>query len=221
MSGILTSVAAGVGIGGTAGAIVGSTIFGAAASERAAGKAAESSLQASETQAAGQQAGLDYLRETEAVPQAYREQALGRLGSLYGLPGLEGEAGDPMAGKREFVEGLKEDPFYQELLQSGEESVLRGAGATGMLRSGSTQAALAEVAPDILQQIYGEQVAGLSGMAQLPSAAREIARQTGAVGATRAGGILAAGQAEQYGLEGMATAIGSGTGQYLKWKAGI
>lgn len=50
--------------------------------------AADASRDASRTAAASEREALDYLKQTEAIPQAYREQALGQLGSLYGLPGV-------------------------------------------------------------------------------------------------------------------------------------
>ena len=42
----------------------------------------------------------------------------------------------------EFVQGLLDDPFYEMMLERGEEGVLRNAAVTGGLRSGNVQDAL-------------------------------------------------------------------------------
>jgi len=51
--------------------------------------AAEAAEEGAATQARAQQEALDYLKEVEAQPQFYREQALGQLASFYGLPQYE------------------------------------------------------------------------------------------------------------------------------------
>jgi hypothetical protein len=49
-------------------------------------QAAEAATAGAETAAASQREALEYLKEREAQPQFYREQALGQLASFYGLP---------------------------------------------------------------------------------------------------------------------------------------
>ncbi len=70
---------------GIATAIVGTAIIGGVAARKGAKEAAKASERAAETQAEGQEQALEYLKETEALPQYYREQALTQLGGLYGL----------------------------------------------------------------------------------------------------------------------------------------
>ncbi len=240
--------------------------------------AARASREASQLQADYQTQALDYLKQQERLPTAYREQALQQLGMLYGLPGaqpiapqiagqqpgavqavgaqpapggvpsvpyteqtygqgteawfdyknsilpnlaqqaqpgqaipqpgqaagLDGgiaQAGYAPLGKQAFVSGLQEDPFYQGLLDVGEEAVLRGASATGGLRSGATSEALARNNQNILRGLYGEQVAGLQGMAGLPSYAPQIAQSTAGIGQTLAQGQIGAAQAQQAGQQ--------------------
>jgi len=164
--------------------------------------AAKAAGEASEVSAASQEEALQYLRETEALPQELRESALSQLGSIYGLPGFgAGEEGAvPGAGREEFIAGLRTDPFYSELVGAGEEAVLRGASATGGLRSGSTSENLARVNQDVLRGLYQERVGGLTGLANLPSYAPQIAGGIAGVGQTLASGITAAGQARQSGI---------------------
>lgn len=210
--------------------------------------AAKASREASQLQAEYQQQALDYLKQQERLPTAYREQALQQLGSLYGLPGapqqaapqqvapqsLQGMApffqklfpgglpsqgispqvGQPLPsgaalpaegysplGRGEFIAGLREDPFYQELLGAGEEAVLRGAAATGGLRSGAASEALARSNQSILRGLYGERVAGLQGMAGLGSMAPQVAQTTAGIGQTLAQGQIGAAQAQQAGQQ--------------------
>ena len=204
---------------GIATAIIGGAVVGGVASSMAAGKAAKASTRAAETQAGAQMEQLEYMKEREAIPQAYREQAIQQLGGLYGLPGVEGAA--PGAGREEFIAGLREDPFYQEQVRAGEESVLRGASATGGLRAGGTSAALAGVSPEILRGMYQERVGGLRGLAGMPSMAPQIAGVIGGIGQTQAAGQLGAAQAQQAGIQGISTAVGTGVGQFLQYKARV
>jgi len=97
----------------------------------------------------------------------------------------------------EFISGLRDDPFYEQMLEEGEEAVLRGASVTGGLRSGGASRALARSSQDVLRGIYQERMAGLSGLANLPSMAPQIAGSIEDIGRTRAAGTLAKGQIEQ------------------------
>lgn len=242
---------------GIATAIVGSAVIGGITASRSSSKAASASREAADVQAQAQREGLEYLKETERVPQHYREGALSQLGMLYGLgapptataptatiaPGmgrrfggedprltyegiegpLEGEVipADPMSGKRGFVESLRMDPFYKELVGAGEEAVLRGASVTGGLRSGTASENLARVNQEVLRSIYGERVAGLQGLAGLPSYAPQIAGMTGEIGGTMAGGILGAGRARAAGTQGVGQAIQQGIGGLATYYGGI
>lgn len=201
---------------GTTAAIIGASLIGVGGAALGASKAASASKRAAATQAGAQMEQLEYLREREAVPQAYREQAIQQLGGLYGLPGVEGAV--PGVGREAFIAGLREDPFYQEQVRAGEESVLRGAAATGGLRAGGTSAALARVSPEILRGIYQERVGGLTGLAGMPSMAPQITGVMGGIGQTQAAGQLAAAQAQQAGIQGATTALGTGVGQYLQYQ---
>lgn len=273
----------------TGAALLGGALIGGATSMIGASKAAGAAESAADTAAGSQMAQLEYLKEREALPQAYREQAIQQLGALYGLPGqppptgqpvqqagiqpvrpvstgtpggLQGKTGGFLAmamggrdqwgnvipgyeevapsggvgippqsavtsgvgeqaytplGRQDFVDGLREDPFYQDLLGAGEEAVLRGASATGGLRSGTASENLARNNQNILRGLYGERVAGLQGMAGLPSNVNQIGNVMGGIGTTQAAGQVAAGQAWQGGLQGISDIAGSATGQYLQY----
>ena len=161
--------------------------------------AADASIKASETQAQWQKNALDYLKQTEAVPQQYREGALNQLGGMYGL---EGGTGNQQA----VIDRAIQSPLYQQImggLDAGENSILRNASATGGLRSGNTQYALADYNTQLqnkaLLESYNQQLMGLQGMAGLPSMAPAIASGMSDIGTTYGQGIIAAAQAKQSG----------------------
>lgn len=65
-----------------------------------ANKAAKASGRAADAQAQAQREQLEYLKETERLPQHYREQALTQLGSIYGIgaPAANDSPQGPLAG---------------------------------------------------------------------------------------------------------------------------
>lgn len=106
-----------------------------------------------------QQDWMDYIK-SEYAP--YSEVAGKALEAQMGLAGLGG-----VPGQREaMLAEIEADPFYQAKLAAGEEAVMRGASATGGLRSGDTSSALALQNQMLLgQEIEGryQKLAGLSG----------------------------------------------------------
>jgi hypothetical protein len=173
------------------------------------GKAADASIRGSEIAAEAQREALDYLKETERRPQFYREGALDQLGSLYGLsapPSNQPEGGpidgeyipaNPSTGNADFLQGILDDPFYEMMLERGEEGVLRNASVTGGLRSGNVQDGLYRANQDVLKELYDERISGLLGLAGLPSNANQIAQTTAGIGQTLGQGVIGAGQARQ------------------------
>lgn len=69
--------------------IITASVIGVGGAYLAAKKGAEGAEKAAETQAAAQGQALDYLKEVEAAPSYYREEALGQLAGFYGIPGYE------------------------------------------------------------------------------------------------------------------------------------
>lgn len=145
---------------------------------------------AAEVQAQAQREALNYLKSTERLPQAYREGSLKALGTEYGFD-LNGTYG---ADGMSVVQRAEASPFYQTAVQRGEEAVLRNASATGGLRSGNVQEALAGVNHNALAASYANQLSGLQGMAQLPSNANNIASTMSGVGQTLAQGMIGGAQ---------------------------
>ncbi len=163
--------------------------------------AAKASIEGSEIAAQGQREALEYLKETEAIPQQFREGALQALGGAFGL---EGGTGSQQA----IIDRAQESPLYQAILggqQAGEESILRNAAATGGLRSGNVQSNLYDYNTQLqnkaLLESFNQQMTGLQGLGQLPSNANAIASGMAGIGDTLAQGQIAAGQAQQAGQQ--------------------
>lgn len=155
-------------------------------------KADKSAKQAAEIQAQSQKEALDYLKQTERLPQALREGALTGIGSEYGLT-LD-QSGNIISDGSSISDRAMESPFYQNAVKLGEESVLRNASATGGLRSGSTSENLAQANQNAFMASYANQLSGLQGLAQLPSNANNIAAQMSGVGQTLGQGIIGGAQ---------------------------
>ena len=179
-------------------AVVGTTAVVGAYSSNQAAKAAEG---AANTQAAWQTQALEYLKETEALPQEYREFALGELAGQVGY----GERGD--VAQQEAIDRARQSPLYSAIMggrEAGEEAIIRQASATGGLRGGNLQEDLftysGQLQNQALLQSYQQQQQGLQGLAGLPSLAPAIAGQMGAIGTTQAQGQLGQAQAQQAGL---------------------
>ena len=155
-----------------------------------------SAREAAEVQAGSQREALDYLKQTEQLPQMYREASLKSLAGEYGLK--TDANGNYYADTRDTFERAKASPIYQEAVKQGEQSVLRNASATGGLRSGSTSENLAGVNQSALlstyQNMYANQLSGLQGLANLPSNANNIAASISGVGQTLGQGIIGGAQ---------------------------
>jgi len=191
--------------------------------------ASEAAKDAAGISAEAQRGALDYLMQTEAMPQAFREGALSQLGAYYGIgltPQLDA-AGNP-TGQYDFsqidptrptqeqqIAQAKDSALYQSILggrEAGEESLARRATASGGgLRGGATTSSLinynTQLQNEALMQSFGQQqqqeqqrLAGLGSLASLPSMVPQIAQAQAGIGATQAQGITAGAQAEQQAM---------------------
>lgn len=164
--------------------------------------AADAAKGAAKIQADYQLKALDYLKQTEALPQKFREGALTGLGDIYGL-------GEPGA-QQKFFSGLESSPLYGAIMSgqgAGEEAILRNAAATGGLRSGNAQYNLADyntkLKNEALLTSYNSQVGGLQGLAGIQSMAPQIAGMTAGIGQTLGQGQIASAQAQQQGNQNL------------------
>lgn len=176
----------------------GGLLPGSVAAGYTAARAAES---AANTQAQAAQKAIDEQRRQfdaiQALMKPYVQAGTGALGQQQALLGLGGAGAQEQA-----IAGLSGSPQMQSMLQQGENALLQNAAATGGLRGGNTQAALAQFRPQLLsaliEQQYGR-LGGLSGLGQASAAGQAAAGQNmasnvgnllGQQGAAVAGGQL-------------------------------
>lgn len=117
--------------------------------------------------------------------------------ALLGLLGPEAQA--------QAMGQIQNSPQLAAMTQQGENALLQNASATGGLRGGNLQAALAQFRPQQLNQAIQQQLGNLSGLTQLGQASaagqgaqgigvgENIANLLGQAASARAGGAIAAG----------------------------
>lgn len=174
---------------GVVGSAVGSSMQSRAA--RSAAGAQERSAQAGITE---QQRQFDEVRR---LLQPYVDVGPQALTAQQAQIGLQGPQAQQMA-----IDQIAQGPLLQALTRQGEQAMLQNASATGGLRGGNIQGALAQFRPAMLQAALDQQYARLGGMTALgqQSAAGvgTAGMQTGAntaellgrAGAAQAGGII-------------------------------
>lgn len=172
-------------------------------------------------QAASAQQGIDeQRRQFDAIQKLlspYVSQGNTALTAQGNLTGLNGADAQQAA-----IAALQTSPQFTALQQQGESRILANASATGGLRGGNTQAALAQFSPALLSATINDQYARLGGLSSMGLGA---ATQTGNFGqastsnvqqllqqqgAALAGGSLAQGRAQA----GYANAITGAIGAY-------
>lgn len=162
------------------------------------GAAASAARDAARIQADYQREALEYLKQQEALPSAFREAALTQAGSQLGLT-LDEEGNVITDPNYDPVLAAQNSPIYQAQLDQGEQAILRNASATGGLRSGSTIGDLTSFNQNALLNAIQQQDQYRNQLLGLPSYASQIAQGTAGVGQTIAQGNLAAAQANLQG----------------------
>lgn len=201
-----------------AAAVVGSAVIGGVASSKASSKASKA---ASESQQQSAQQGIDAQQKqfeaTQALLKPYVDAGLPALQQQQALLGL-GTPGQQQAA----ISGIESSPAFQAMLRQGEAGILSNASATGGLRGGNVQGALAQFRPQLLAQEIENRYARLGGITSLGQASAagvgSAGMQTGSnvaallaqQGAAQAGGRLAQGNA----LAGAIGGVGQGLGAY-------
>jgi len=190
-------------IGKTVGSVLGD-LTGTNAQAKAAGKAADAQVKLG-------YAGIDEQRRqfdaTQANLQPFVDTGKLALGGQQDLLGLSG-GGEQQAA----IDALQSSPLFQSLFRQGQDTILNNASATGGLRGGNLQGSLANFGRDTLAQVIQTQLANLGGLSSQGGAtggtlgglgsnnANSIATLLQGIGADKAGGILAKGNAQANGI---------------------
>lgn len=183
-------------IGGLVAGAVG--LIGSALSSDSAGDAAATQADASKYAADVQ------WRQFEAVQkllQPFVDVGTDALSAQRALVGLDGADAQAKA-----IAALQSSPQFTALRDQGEQSILARASATGGLRGGNVQGALAQFSPSLLSALISDQygrLGGLTTMGQNSAAGvgtaglqtgSQVAQLLQQQGAALAGGQLAQGQ---------------------------
>lgn len=105
-------------------------------------------------------------------------QSLTAQQNLIGLGGVDAQ--------QQAINQLQQSPQFTSLTQQGENAILQNASATGGLRGGNTQNALANYRTDLLSSLINQQYGNLGGLTQL---GQNSAAMTGNAGMSTANNI--------------------------------
>lgn len=200
---------------GIATAVVGSAVIGGVVASKSADKAAKAQIQAGEAASDAQlqatQLGIEeQQRQFDAIQELLKPYVDAGTGAIAGQEALLGLAGaDEQAAA---IAALEASPQFESIVQQGEEALLQNASATGGLRGGNLQGALAQFRPQILSQLIESQFGKLGSVAGLG--------QASAAGQAAAGQQTASAISSLLGQQGQALASQAiGQGQALAGSA--
>lgn len=188
-----------------AAAIAGAGIVGGLISSNAQKKAAKSAANA---QTAASDASIAEQRRqfdlSQQLVQPYVNAGVGALGQQQNLMGLNGTSAQQTA-----INNLQNSPFFQSVYKQAENALLQNAAATGGLRGGNIQGALADNRMNMLNTAYQNQLQNLGNLVTLGqnsatntgtnamAMANNIGNLNTNIGQAQAGYALARGQSTQ------------------------
>lgn len=208
MSGVATAVVA----------TAATSYYGSKSQARAAGQAADRQTASAEKGIEEQRREFDKLQKLLEPYVSAGNTALTNQMALIGLGGPEAE--------QAAIDRIQQGPTFAALQRQGEEAILQQASATGGLRGGNIQSALAQFRPNFLQQAIESQYQKLGGLTQLGQSSAagvggaglqtgtNIASLLASQGQSQAQAALAQGQARAnfYGDIGQLVGYGLGRG---------
>lgn len=193
------------------GSIAGGYLAGEA-QKGAAKEASGAQTRASESALEEQRRQFDLIQKLLSPYVQAGETALTQQQALAGLGGTEAQ--------QNVINMIQESPQFKALTQTGEEAILQQASATGGLRGGNVQRALAQYRPQVLSDLINQQYGRLSGLSQLgqasaagvgnagQAAGANIGNLYGQIGSAQAGAALAGGQASAQQWGGLVSGLG-------------
>ena len=144
----------------------------------------------------------------------------GALASQADLMGLRGDANQASA-----ISAIENGSEFQELTRQGEEAILQNAAATGGLRGGNTQGALAEFRPALLNSLINQRfnqlgtlsTGGQNSAAQTAAygsqSSTNVANLLSSIGSAQAGNALAQGASNAQFWNGIGSTLGTLAGK--------
>lgn len=189
------------------GALLGgaASIIGGVLSSKSQKKAAQSAQQSQEGMS--REAIAEQKRQFDQLQSLLKPYVQGGKNGLYAQQNLLGLMGDD--AQQQAISGIENSPFFKSRYQQAENALLQNASATGGLRGGNFQEALADNRSNMLYNNVQGQIQNLGGLATngqnaaagVGTAGQNMANQVGQqlndIGAGQAGYALAKGQANQ------------------------
>lgn len=180
-------------------AVVGAAVVGGVASSVASKKASGAQTDAANAGIAAEDRRFE---ETQKILAPYVDVGNKSIAAQSDIAGLNGPEAQAAA-----IHGIEGSPQFAALVNKGEEGILQNASATGGVRGGNTQGALAQFRPQLLAGLIDQQYARLSGLTQIGQASaagvgsagmtngQDVANLLGQIGAAKAGNYIAQGKA--------------------------
>ena len=183
-------------------AVVGGTaLIGSKMQAKAAGKAADVQAAAAREGMSEEQRRFEDMRE---LLKPYTEAGVPALQQQQAFLGLKGPQAEQAA-----IERIRGGETFKALAEQGEQALLQRASATGGLRGGNIQGALAQYRPQLLSGLIEEQYGRLGGMTALGQRSAAGVGAAGMETGTNIANLLAQQAAAQAGGEiGQAKAYG-------------
>lgn len=189
--------------------------------------ASDSQSDAADTAASAQtqsaQLGIEeQRRQFDAVQKLLSPYVNAGTGAMAGQQDLLGLNGQP--AQQTAIGGIESSPMFGAMARQGEDAILANASATGGLRGGNVQGALAQFRPNLLAELIEKQYQRLGGITQMGQASaagvgsagmqtgNNVTQLLGQQGAAGAGAALASGRANAELINGITGAFGSFVG---------
>lgn len=208
-------------------AVAGANLVGGMISSNAQSDAASAAAGA---QTAASQAGIaEQQRQFDAIQKLLSPYVSAGSGALTGQQNLIGLNGND--AQQQAINGLQQSPQFTSALKLGENSILSNASATGGLRGGNVQGALAQFSPQLLSQMINDQYSRLGGITSMGQnsavmqgnagmqTGNNVTQLLGQVGQAQAGNALAQGRATAGWVNSATGALGqfAGMGGFNGW----
>lgn len=172
---------------------------------QAAGDAADAQVNAANNGIAENRRQFDVVR---GLLQPYVTAGTGALGAYQGLSGLNGAA-----AQQAEIAALQGSPQFGFLAKQGEDAILANASATGGIRGGNAQHALADSRTALLTSLIDKQLGRYGGVASMgQSSAVGVGNQAMAMGNNNAQLMQQAGAAQAGGVVAGSNAITNALG---------
>ena len=162
-------------------------VFGGITGAKQAGQAAE---RAGQTQATAAEKGIEeQRRQFDALIELmspYVTAGAGAMTQQQAFLGMQGPEAEQAA-----IERIRGGETFKALSQQGEEAMLQRASATGGLRGGNIQGALAQFRPQLLSSLIEQQYGRLGNLATLGQASAAGQGAGGMASASNIGNLFA------------------------------